>query len=431
MSTQLRVGTRHIHDYLGLPLLPRVNELGLKGLPFRSDIRDAMVKDINARLWTIDSELSEAGITNANSSKALNYDLLKLGVPLSKQTESGAQYVVDLDVLGRIHHYHNMQSGQMRFPFLPTLMQRKRMEKARANLESLRQCKDGRLRTALRSTGTETGRYSSATLKWCPLCKQPDHGTNLQNIAKNNKEIGVNIRDCFVAPPGWVLWEIDYSMLELRIMAYLANVPKLITRMESKDGDVHKANTLALFDGRYDDKLRTLAKNFFYTMQYGGSEQAIQMGLAKKGEYLEQAYIRGLLMKIYVEYPEIALWQQRENAECAAAHPKIVRNAFGGARILLGTDPSKEWLSSRVQGTAGYIMSFTLVRMDDETRRPLIANIHDAYLGMSPVDRAHEDIRRVMDEMEQPVWLGNRFAVFPCDAKIGATWSTMKSIDIQ
>lgn len=426
----LHVGTRQIHDYLGLPLLPLVNELGMKGLPFEAGIRDTMVKQIEQRLMSIDFELYGYGVTNANSPRQLNVDLLKLGVPLTKQTASKTQYTVDLDVLGRIHHHYNSDPLKPLFPFLPALITRKRLEKARANLESLRPCLDGRLRTALRSTGTETGRYSSATLRWCGLCKQPNHGTNLQNIAKNNKELGVNVKDCFVAPPGWVLWEIDYSMLELRIMAYLANVPKLIARMESKDGDVHRANTLALFDGRYDDKLRTLAKNFFYAMQYGGSEQAIQMALAKKGEYLEQSYIRGLLFKIYTEYPEIALWQQRENAECAAAHPKIVRNAFGGARVLLGVDPSKEWLSSRVQGTAGYLMSFTLIRMREEVRRPLIANIHDAYLGMSPVERAHDDIRAVMAKMQSPVWLPGRFAVFPCDAKMGERWSEMKAVEL-
>lgn len=424
----LHLHTRQIHDHLALPLLPLVQDLGLKGLPFDQGVRNALIAKTNGRLLALDFELQGAGITNANSSKVLNADLLKLGVPLSKKTASGQQFTVDLDVLGRIHHHYNTQTTSPKFPFLPVLIARKRLEKARANLVSLVPCLDGKLRTALRSTGTETGRYSSAGLRWCNTCKQPSHGTNLQNIAKNNSELDLNVKDCFVAPPGWVLWEIDYSMLELRIMAYLAHVPKLIERMESPGGDVHRANTLALFDGRYDDKLRTLAKNFFYAMQYGGSEQAIQIALAKKGEYLEQEYIRHLMVKLYDEYPEIALWQQRENAECAAAQPRIVRNAFGGVRILLGKDPSKEWLSTRIQGTAGFLMSFTLLRMNEDVRRPLIANIHDAYLGISPVERAKTDIQNVMNVMQEPAWIGDRFVTFPCDAKIGEKWSDMKAV---
>ncbi len=426
----LSLGTRQIHDHYALPLVRRVQDLGLRGLPFDQGVRDSMVKSIEKRLQALDFELFGSGITNANSSKALNDDLLRLGVPLTKQTASKTQFTVDLDVLGRIHHHYNASSANPKFPFLPTLIERKRLEKARANLESLRPCKDGKLRTALRSTGTETGRYSSARLRWCGVCKEPYHGTNLQNIAKNNEELGVNVKDCFVAPPGWVLWEIDYSMLELRIMAYMANVPKLIERMETPGVKIHKEHTLEWFDGQYNETLYTLSKNGFYGMQYGGSEAALQMAFAKKGVYLDQDFIRKFMMKVFSTYPEMALWQQRETAECARSNPKVVRNAFGGARILLGMDPSKEWLSSRVQGTAGHLMSFTLIRMDEDTRRPLIANIHDAYLGLSPVERVHEDIAAVKAVMEYPVWLEDRFAVFPCEAKMGERWSDMKAVTL-
>lgn len=431
--SELKLGVRQIFDHLALPLLPLVQELGLKGIPFDAGVRDENVRSIQARLMDIDARLMAAGISNPNSTKRLNEDLLRLGVPLSKKTASGNQYTVDLDVLGRIHHNYNVNLKAPKYPFLPDLITRKRLEKARANLESLRPCKDSKLRTALRSTGTETGRYSSSGLRWCNVCQEPNHGTNLQNIGKNNKELGVNVKDCFVAPPGYVFWEIDYSMLELRLMAHIAGVSKLIERMETPGIDVHTANTHALFDGRYSDALRTLAKNFFYALQYGGSEQAIQMALAKKGEYLDQEYIRSLMLKIYIEYPEIALWQQQVTAECTRLTklglPRIARNAYGGCRILLGADPTKEWLSTVVQGTAAYTMSFALRRMDEGTRRPLIANIHDAFLGLSPEATWREDMQAVMDEMTRPIWIMDKFVKLPADAKMGPTWSQMKAVE--
>lgn len=428
---RLGSGVRQVFDNLSMPLLPLVQELGLKGLPFDPIIRDKIVKKVEKQIGDTDLRLFGAGLTNPNSSKVLERELLSLGVPLSRKTPSGKQFTVDLDALGRIHHHHNVQAGRPRFPFLPDLITRKRLEKARANLESLRPCGDGLVRTALRSTGTETGRYSSAGLRWCNTCRMPNHGTNLQNIAKNNPELGVNVKDCFVAPPGYVLWEIDYSMLELRLMAYVANVPKLITRMEDPEGDVHTANTHALFDGRYSDQLRVLAKNFFYALQYGGSEGAIQMALAKKGEYLEQEFIRGLMLRMYTEYPEIAIWQQDMAAYLQRQEklklPKVVYNEYGGCRILLGSDPLKEALSTKIQGTAAYTMSFTLIRMDEKVRRPIIANIHDAYLGLSREDRALEDIRAVVAEMQRPVWICGRFATLPVDAKMGYKWSELKT----
>ncbi len=433
MESELRLGVRQIHDHLALPLLPLVQELGLKGIPFRADIRDDLVSSIKSRLLDIDVRLMCAGLENPNSPKRLADDLVKLGVPLTKKTASGSQFTVDLDVLGRINHNYNVNPKAPKFPFIPDLITRKRLEKARANLESLVPCTDGRVRTALRSTGTETGRYSSAGLRWCNLCKQPNHGTNLQNISKNNKELGVNVKDCFVALPGYVFWEIDYSMLELRLMAHIAGVTKLIERMETPGIDVHTANTHALFDGRYSDALRTLAKNFFYALQYGGSEQAIQMALAKKGEYLDQEYIRSLMLKIYTEYPEIALWQQDIAAQCNAlsklGHPRIARNAYGGCRILLGVDPTKEWLSTQVQGTAAYTMSFALVRMSEQVRAPLIAQVHDAFYGLSRKETWREEMQAVKDEMERPIWINGRFVKLPADAKMGLTWATMKSVE--
>jgi DNA polymerase I-like protein with 3'-5' exonuclease and polymerase domains len=432
VSEDLRLGVRQIHDHLALPLLPIVQELGLKGLPFDAQVRDTLVRDAVGRLGEIDTRLLLAGINSPNSPKKLADELLALGVPLSKKTASGAQFTVDLDVLGRIHHNYNVSLKTPKFPFLPDLIARKRIEKARANLESLVPCLDGRVRTSLRSTGTETGRYSSSGLRWCNLCKQPNHGTNLQNIGKNNKELGINVKDCFVAPPGYVFWEIDYSMLELRLMAHLAGVTKLIERMETPGIDVHTANTHALFEGRYSDALRTLAKNFFYALQYGGSEGAIQIALAKKGEYLDQEYIRSLMLKIYTEYPEIALWQQSITAECVRLSrlglPRIARNAYGGCRVLLGGDPTKEWLSTVVQGTAAYTMSLALIRMSEEVRAPIVAQVHDAYYGLSPESRWREEMQAVMDEMTRPIWINDKFVTLPADAKMGRSWSTMKAI---
>ena len=430
---ELRLGVRGIHDHLALPLLPLVQDLGLRGLPFDLGVRQSLVLGLTARIYALDATLATAGLSNPSSNKVLERELLGLGVPLSKRTASGNQYTVDLDVLGRIDHHYNA-SHTPKFPFIPALLERKRLEKARANLESLRPCNDGRLRTALRSTGTETGRYSSAGLRWCNVCKAANHGTNLQNIAKNNPELGVNVKDCFVVPSGYMLWELDYSMLELRIMAYMAGVEKLIARMEDPTGDVHTANTHALFDGRYSDTLRTLAKNFFYALQYGGSEGAIQMALAKKGEYLEQSYIQGLMLKMFNEYPQIALWQQRTAKQIEtwqkANEPVIARNAYGGCRVLLSRDPLKEFLSTQIQGTAAYTMSFVLIRLARlGWDVPLLGQIHDAYLGMSRECDLERDIARVKGEMERPCMIADRFVVLPAEVKVGRTWSQLKKVE--
>ena len=426
----MSLGVRQLHDHLALPLLPLVQDLGLRGIPFRADVRDTLVRECESRISVLDLELFGAGITRPNSPRALGTELVALGVPLEKRTQGGTQLVTDLDVLRRIDHHYN--SGEHpKFPFLKPLVLRKKLEKARANLTSIVPCKDGRVRTALRSTGTETGRYSSARLGWCPVCKEAMHGANVQNFAKNDTETGINVRDCFVAEPGWTFVELDFKALEMRIMAYLANVRLLIERLESGE-DLHKIHAMELFDGRYNDALRTLAKNHFFAMQYGGSEQAIQMALSKKGEYLEQAFILSLMQKVFRMYPEMPAWQVRMGvylADCEKRRaPKVVRNAFGRCRVLLGSDPLKEALSTQIQGTAADVMSFALLRTGCWSLGFLVAQIHDAFLAYVPEKHAGALRAELRQEMEREVWLGDRFVRFPVDAKLGTTWSEMRAV---
>jgi DNA polymerase I-like protein with 3'-5' exonuclease and polymerase domains len=228
-------------------------------------------------------------------------------------------------------------------------------------------------------------------------------------------------------------------MLELRLMAYLAGVTLLIERMESHDrdplgsDDIHTLNTKALFDGRYDDALRTLAKNFFYALQYGGSEGAIQQALAKKGEYLEQSYIRELMLRVFREYPEMAAWQQARAAHVARCDrdllPRIARNAYGRCRVLLAQDPLKEWLSHEVQGTAADTVSFGLLRLAKEAPAAwahLVLSIHDANMGYSPTGMVEQDVAATREQMERPCWISNRMVVLPTDVKRGVVWSRMK-----
>ena len=436
----LRLDLWQLYNHVALPLLPIVQQLGLQGIPFDSKRRDGLVIDLKGQLEKLTWELTGFGLSNPSSAQALSRDLVALGVPLTKRTEGGEQFSTDLDVLGRLHHDYNMvmenTGNKPYFPFLPPLMKYKRLEKARANLESLVACKDGKVRTALRSTGTQTGRYSSARLRWCNKCLEPGHGTNLQNIPKNSEELGVDVRSCFVAPHGWEFWELDFSQLELRIMAYVAGVSRLMADLES-GANIHKDNALYLFDGRYNDALRTLAKNFLYALQYGGSVGAVQMALAKKGEYLSQAYIGELMLKIQARYPEMKEWQDRTTARLAAAYsvrePRIARNVFGRCRVLLGKDPTKEALSTQIQGTAAEVMNFVLLRLSAECRSTLVIQIHDSLIGCSPSGLVQRDMDRVREEMERPVWLKNDlgeplFLKLGTDGKRGRVWAEMEKV---
>jgi len=431
----MSLGVAHIHR-MGLALLPRVQRLGLQGLPMDNGRRLQLIQWSAQMLADLDMELTTAGIMDAGSGKQLSRDLRALGVPLEKKTPGG-EFVTDLDVLRRIHHHFNeVRPSDPKFPFLPLLIKRKKLEKTRANLTSMIPCKDGRLRTALRSTGTETGRYSSARLGWCQKCNQPNHGCNLQNPAKKDESFPIidpegkehHLREIIVAPQGEQLIEWDYHMLELRTLAYLANVRRLIERLE-EGADIHAENEKALFDTQGVN--RTLAKNFVFASLYGGGKVAIQIALSRKGIYLEQALIEELQSKLFQVYPEIAAWQIAVGADMDAARhrsvPVIVRNAFGRVRVLLGSEPHKEGLATINSGTAADIMSFNLLRFPEHVFSRLSIQIHDAFLGHAPNQSIPALASEVKEIMEREVWLGQRFVKFPVEIKVGSSWDNMKA----
>lgn len=465
----MSLNVRMHHDYVGIPLLPIVQDLGMRGIPIDPVRKDLLTSWVGAQLEALDLQLLDYGLRDPGSSKKLDADLVRLGVPLTKKTKGGGQHATDLEVLQRIDHFYNHVDQQVRYPFLPPLMERKKLEKTRANLESLIPCScDGRVRTSLRSTGTATHRYSSSRLKWCPACMEPFHGTNLQNVAKPDENYPIDcggacrvyptyaarwdmgktcnrqhyLREMFLAPLGFEFIEWDYSMLELRILAEVAGVKLLKERLDAFDAGtgpkIHLLNEQDLFGTQKDPNNYTLAKNFVYASVYGGAEVAIQIALAKKGQYLEQSYILDLRRKLFAAYPEMVAWQvarqQGFDRARAAKRPLIARNVFGAARLLLASDPAKEGLSTEIQGTAAYIMSLNLLRLRREhpdVERTLAAQIHDSLLALVAERDVPTVDRVVRGEMERPVWFTDRFTRLPVDGKRGRSWDSMEEFTLE
>jgi len=252
---------------------------------------------------------------------------------------------------------------------------------------------------------------------------------NLQNVSKNNPELAINVREVFAAPPGWAFVEHDYKALELRIMAYIANDEKLVERFEG-GADLHRLHSELLF-GEYNEQLRTLAKNFFYAWRGGGGAQAIQMALAKRGIFLQQAFLEECLRKMQLEYPRVVAWQVARGAElarqAAEQRPQLFHNAFGVPRVFLGYAPIKDVLANEIQGTAAYLLNFCLLRLrqQPEVWRYLLLQVHDSLLSLAPLGQVEWVAAAIKAEMERPTWLCGRFVSFPVEVKVGSRWGAL------
>lgn len=439
---QLVLGCRQLHDHLALPLLPITQELGLRGIPLDIPKRDALIRTVTERIRTLDAELWLAGITAPNSPPKLAAALLAKGVPLSKHTKGGKQLKTDLDVLRRIdYHYNTCRPDTPTYPFLGPLIERKKLEKARSNLEAYKPCRDGLIRTSLKSYGTKTTRFSSSSLgDYCHICNVwEEHGTNLQNIPRDADDIGLNVKECFVAHPGWRLGELDYSALELRVNAYRISSELLIGRLEDRSIDLHTVHAEKWYGAPITKDKRHTAKTEFYSIRGGGGEQAVQIGCAKQGVFLEQNTINEHMRAIFSDYPEMPAWIIRSDRELQRMRDTpgelcLVRNAFGWPRILLGGSPLKEALATEISGTAAGIINFALLRLaaqHPEESRYVCLQIHDSLLVHVPEAQFDNAMRVVREEMEREVWFGEgwgeRFVAFPVEMKAGTCWGNMEA----
>jgi len=432
-----------------MPLIPIVQEVGYRGLPIDTSKRDDMLFDIQLRSGSLAGELRAAGIDAYKSSKALGFQLKELGVPLTVTTEGG-QLKTDLEIIGRLNWDLNTKrerEGQApKFPPLKALMAYKRLEKARTNLEAIIPCDDGMLRTRLQAVGTRTARYASAGFGsknkagFCNVCRVwGAHGTNLQNIPKDNKELGVNVKEIFVAHDGWLLGELDAKAFELVIQAHRIKSPKMIERLETPGMDIHSIHARLMYEdfpGKgtpIGDRQRGTMKNVLYGMRGGGRDRALLAAMAKKDEFYELSDMAKFRAVIEGEYPEQPAWIEETDLrlELALAHGerRVIRNAFGRPRLLFGRSPLKEALATEISGTAAEIMNFVLLRLavyHPEEFRYVCLQIHDSLIVHAPKAIFWHVMEVVKNEMERAVWLWGDVVTIGCDMKFGEQWSGMK-----
>src|SRR5215208_3007800 len=242
---------------------------------------------------------------------------------------------------------------------------------------------DGRLHTTLLQTNTATGRLASIN-------------PNLQNIPIRS-EIGREIRACFIAEPGNVLISIDYSQVELRVLAHIAgeDVLKDIFR---RGEDVHTETAAAVFDTPPDEltvAMRSKAKMVNYGIVYGLSAYGLADRLRIPQEEAQEFIDR------YLErFPAVARFMA--DAVTQAQEQGYVSTLFGRRRQIPEIR-ARNWQTRKlgerlavntvIQGTAADIIKVAMVRAHDALRDAglttrTILQIHDELLFEGPAEEA-------------------------------------------
>jgi len=368
----------------------------------------------------LDSEISEltqriyylaGGSFNINSPKQLGEVLFdRLGLPAKKKTKSG--YSTSADVLDELRPKHPIIEDILTYRKLAKLKSTY-VEGLLAQLDD-----DGRVRSIFRQTETRTGRISST---------EP----NLQNIPVRT-ELGSRMRRFFVAPEGYKLVDADYSQIELRVLAHIANDKAMISAFMSGE-DIHTKTAAQVFDmpeAFVTPQMRSSAKAVNFGIVYGigafSLSQDIGVSVAEADRYIKNylATYKGVAqyMKDSIEfgkehgYVKTLFNRRRPLPELTTGNR--VTKAFG-ERVAMNTP---------IQGTAADIIKLAMVKVFERLkaegmRSRLILQVHDELIVEAPIDEAEKAAAILKEEMEGAA----QFAVtLTADANIGDNWLDAK-----
>ncbi len=360
----------------------------------------------------VDEIYSEVGYEfNLNSPKQLGEALfVKMGLPAKKKTKSG--YSTNADVL---------EGLAADYPVVAKILEYRTLAKLKSTYcDGLLKVigEDGRIHSSLNQTETRTGRISST---------EP----NLQNIPVRS-ELGREMRKFFRAKDGCVLIDADYSQIELRVLAHIANDKNMIDAFNNGD-DIHAITASQVFNMplmMVTPLMRSRAKavNFGIVYGIGAFSLAKDIGVTRAEA---DSYIKGYLehfsgvrqyMKDVVEkakengYVETVFARRRYLPELTSSNAMM--RAFG-ERVALNMP---------IQGTAADIIKIAMIRVwtclkEQCLNAKLIMQVHDELIVEAPESEAKIVAGIVKREMENAVKMR---VLMQADVGIGKTWYESK-----
>ncbi len=348
---------------------------------------------------------------NINSTKQLGEMLFeKLGLPVMKKTKTG--YSTNADVLEKLKNKH---------PIIPAIMDYRTLTKLKSTYaDGLMKVigEDGRIHTTFQNLVTATGRLSSTD-------------PNLQNIPVRN-DLGAEIRKMFIPKPGCVLVDADYSQIELRVLAHIAD-DTVMQQAFISGMDIHTVTAAQVF-GVEPEQVTSLqrrhAKAVNFGIVYGISEFSLadDIGVTR---YEAKAYINSYLsnysgvrdyMKQIVEdakkigYTTTLYGRRRYIPELSSLNFNIRQ---GAERIALNTP---------IQGTAADLIKLAMIRVYDALKKnypqaKLLLQVHDELIVECPEEMASDVAKLISSEMQQVATLK---VPLIAEAKWGKSWYEAK-----
>ncbi len=407
-----------LFERIEMPLIPVIASMEQAGVLLDTTALKQMSLDLGEQLAALEDEIYEVtggyGKFNINSPKQLNDVLFgKLGLNAAGVRKTTHGFSTAADVLENMRGDH---------PIIAKILDYRELSKLKGTyvdaLPALINPRDQRVHTSYHQAGASTGRLSSSD-------------PNLQNIPIRT-ETGREVRRAFIAPPGMALLSVDYSQVELRIMAHVSHEPTLLHAFEQGQ-DIHAA-TAAIVNSIPLDQVtkeqRSFAKRVNFGLLYGMGAFRLardsDLTLAQANEFIKTYFERLPRVQEYLE-----------KAKQLAFDQGYLTTLFGRRRGFAGlhqgnhnlrAQAEREAINMPIQGTAADIIKKAMIELYPQLpplKARMILQVHDELVLEVPEDRVQEVARVVVSVMEGACKLD---APLRANAAAGTNWRDVETV---
>lgn len=408
---QARVTT--VYETLERPMVPVLARMEMAGVLVDRETLSRMSGAFAQTLARLESEIAEmAGRPfNVGSTKQLGellFDELKL--PGGTRSANGT-YVTDVNVLEDLATEH---------PLPGRVLDWRQVTKLKTTytdkLQDAINPDTGRVHTSYSIAGASTGRLASSD-------------PNLQNIPVRTEE-GRRIRQAFVAPPGKLLVSLDYSQIELRLLAHMADLPEL-KHAFAHGQDIHAITASEMFDvpvAEMTPELRRRAKAINFGIIYGisgfGLARNLRIPKDQASQFIDRYFVKFPGIKAYMDG---VVRDARASGRVETLFGRVVHTPEINSKGPGGAFARRQAINAPIQGTAADIIRRAMIRMPgaiDGLPARMLLQVHDELL-FEVEEGAEDDLiaraRRVMVAAPHPAV---RLSVgLEVEAGVGRTWA--------
>lgn len=416
-----QVNAVRLFSELEMPLVPVLAEMEEVGIALDVPFFEHMSTELKERMTEIERQVCEmVGYTfNLNSTQQLSkalFEKLRLSPPDRRWRTTSGHFSTSAEVLEELRGEH---------PVVDLILEYRELAKLKSTyvdaLPAQINPRTGRVHTSFNQTGSVTGRLASS---------EP----NLQNIPTRT-ELGHRVRCGFVASPEMTLLSVDYSQIELRIVAHMSGDEAMLAAFRAGQ-DIHAATAAAIYRIPIDQvskEQRRHAKAINFGLIYGMSA----FGLYRTTD-LTLAEAENFVKAYFQQFP--AVKQYLDGVRALAARQGYVETLLGRRRYFPNlrhpvnqatrAREEREAINAPIQGSAADIMKLAMIRLPealraDGSRARILLQVHDELLLECPKDEIVSTARLVQNVMESAYELSIPLLT---EARQGKNWGELQPL---